>query len=329
MAARVILNMWYRTKNPKGRPIKDSPQHKRHFAWIFAGVIISYLSYTVIQFERALGSNHYDMLDLQFSTFTQKQLKTNFRKASLQYHPDKIGEAGEDIFVKIRAAHQVLVDPILRVAYDRFGPGITGCLTCKTTKDYVKYGINDYRAFYSGSYLVLFLLGTVGKAGFGKYWRYVALTYMAAWEFSMIMGPKRASLVSYAFPHRTTYEQLRIARQIFVSVAVAINQIGPLVLPSTVEKKVDIKDVIKKISELNDQIVASSAEQLQQSFDVFRDDAECMIQLKRQMSGVIIDSLIAANQPVFDDARMAVYKRIKDPPKQGYYDEKKSQFENI
>lgn len=54
-----------------------------------------------------------------------------------------------------------------------------------------------------------------------------------------------------------------------------------------------------------------------------------MIQLKRQMSGVIIDSLIAANQPVFDDARMAVYKRIKDPPKQGYYDEKKSQFENI
>lgn len=95
MAARVILNMWYRTKNPKGRPIKDSPQHKRHFAWIFAGVIISYLSYTVIQFERALGSNHYDMLDLQFSTFTQKQLKTNFRKASLQYHPDKIGEAGE------------------------------------------------------------------------------------------------------------------------------------------------------------------------------------------------------------------------------------------
>lgn len=94
MAASVIQNMWYRTKNSKIRPAKDSPQYKRHFAWIFAGVVITYLSYTVIQFEQALGSNHYDMLELQFSSFTQKQLKTNFRKASLQYHPDKIGDAG-------------------------------------------------------------------------------------------------------------------------------------------------------------------------------------------------------------------------------------------
>ncbi|KAG0092498.1 hypothetical protein BGZ93_001031 [Podila epicladia] len=282
-----------------------------------------------MHYEWALGPNHYDVLDLQFSTFTQKQLRTNFRKASLQYHPDKIGEAGADIFVKIRAAHEVLVDPILRVAYDRFGPGITGCQTCKTTKDYIKYGINDYKTFYGGLYVILFLLGMVGNAGFGKYWRYVALTYMAAWEFSMLIGPKRASVVSCAFPHRTTYEQLRIARQIFVSVFLAVNLIRPLVLPSTAEKMANIKDAIKKISELNDQIVASSAEQLQQSLDVFRDDAECMTQLKRQMRGVIVDSLIAANQPVFDDARMAVYKRINDPPKQEYYDERKSQLENI
>ncbi|KAF9316564.1 hypothetical protein BG003_001812 [Podila horticola] len=329
MAAGVIQNMWYRTKNPKRRPAKDSRQHKRHFARIFAAVIISYLSYTVILFERALGSNHYDMLDLQFSTFTQKQLKTNFRKASLQYHPDKIGEAGAETFVKIRAAHEVLVDPVLRVAYDRFGPRVTGCQACKTAKDYVQYGTNDYKAFYSGSYVLLFLLGMVGKAGFGKYWRYVALTYMAVWDFSMLVGPKQASLISYVLPHRTTYEQLRIARQIFVSVFLAVNQIGPLVLPSTIEKKVDIKDVIKKISEQNDQIVASSSEQLQETFDVFRDDAECMTQLKRQMTGVLIDSLVAANQKVFDDARMAVYKRINDPPKQAYYDEKRSKLENI
>lgn len=393
MAASAIQNMWYRTKDSRTRPTKGSPQYKRHFAWIFAGVIITYLSYTVIQFERALGSNHYDLLELQFSSFTQKQLKTNFRKASLQYHPDKIGDAGagkwmkrsiafrsmntvvretsvantmfaylskKDIFVKIRAAHEVLVDPVLRVAYDRFGPGITACQTCKTTKDYVQYGTNDFRAFYCGSYALFFLLGMVGKAGYGRYWRYVALTYVAAWEFCMLVGPKQASFVSYVVPHRTTYEQTRIVRQIFVAAFIAINQIGPHFLPSTIEKKVDIKDVIKKASELNDQIgivplyllhslalgisnsclrlnmfllfvVASSVEQLQDSFDVFRDDAECMTQLRRQMSGVLADSLIAASQPVFDDARMAVYKRIKDPPKQRYYEEKKalSQLENI
>ncbi|KAF9376089.1 hypothetical protein CPC16_000372 [Podila verticillata] len=331
MAASVIQNMWYRTMNSKKRPAKDSSQYKRHFAWIFAGVVITYLSYTIIQFERALGSNHYNMMELQFSSFTQKQLKTNFRKASLQYHPDKIGDTGAGIFVKIREAHEVLVDPILRVAYDRFGPEITACPTCKTTKDYVKYGINDFRAFYSGSYALLFLLGMVGKAGYGRYWRYVALTYMAAWEFSMLVGPKQASFVSYVVPHRTTYEQTRIVRQIFVSVFVAINQIGPHFLPSTIEKKVDIKDVIKKASELNDEIIASSVEQLQDSFDVFRDDAECMTQLRRQMIGVLTDSLIAASQPVFDDARMTVYKRIKNPLIQQYYDEKRalSRLENI
>lgn len=78
-------------------------------------------------------------------------------------------------------------------------------------------------------------------------------------------------------------------------------------------------------------VVASSVEQLQGSFDVFRDDAECMTQLRRQMSCVLTDSLIAASQPVFDDARMTVYNRIKNPLIQQYYDEKKalSQLENI
>ncbi|KAF9907915.1 hypothetical protein EC991_010428 [Linnemannia zychae] len=90
-----------------------------------------------------METNHYDTLGLKFSSFSQKQLKTNFRKASLQYHPDKVGEAGAEIFVRIRAAHEVLVDPTLRLAYDRFGPSILSCTRCKTNKDYFNEGFKS------------------------------------------------------------------------------------------------------------------------------------------------------------------------------------------
>jgi hypothetical protein len=48
----------------------------------------------VYESVRTIEENHYDTLGLKFRSFTQKQVKTNFRKASLQYHPDKAGQTG-------------------------------------------------------------------------------------------------------------------------------------------------------------------------------------------------------------------------------------------
>ncbi|KAG0372757.1 hypothetical protein BGX24_012627 [Mortierella sp. AD032] len=108
----------------------------------------------VMESMRSMETNHYDTLGLKFSTFTQKQLKTNFRKASLQYHPDKVGQAGAEIFVGIRAAHETLVDPILRIAYDRFGPSVLKCTTCKTNKDYLHEGFKQVSTFYAGAGMI-------------------------------------------------------------------------------------------------------------------------------------------------------------------------------
>ncbi|KAG0200001.1 hypothetical protein BGX33_011280 [Mortierella sp. NVP41] len=156
----------YGSKSPH-LPRRGSVRFSTDFNRILMTIVLVYLCSLVFQGVRSMEPNHYDTLGLNFGTFTQKQLKTNFRKASLQYHPDKVGQAGADTFVKIRAAHEVLVDPTLRTAYDRFGPTTTQkCTTCKTNKDYLHEGFKQFYTFYVGAVTVLCLFNLVGKGSY-------------------------------------------------------------------------------------------------------------------------------------------------------------------
>lgn len=93
----VLQSVWYSVKysgNSSAKPAPNSAKYRRHQNWIYSLVVLGYLAYTVVEVDRAMPINCYDLLDLKFHSFTQKQLKTNFRKASLMYHPDKVGQAG-------------------------------------------------------------------------------------------------------------------------------------------------------------------------------------------------------------------------------------------
>ncbi|KAF9425459.1 hypothetical protein BGZ94_007513 [Podila epigama] len=332
--ASLIQTIWYGTMTEKKRPFKDSPLYRRHYARILTSVVVVYLIYGIIQYEASLGENHYDRLDLTFSTFTMKQLKSNFRKASLMYHPDKIGQAGADIFVKIRASHDVLVDPALRAAYDRFGDKGASCTTCKTSKEYFDNGLRTTLTFYGASFTFLFLLGMIGRASYGKYWRYWGLFAMFMWELGMVLGPKQSSVLEYLYPRRTTFQQLSIAHHIYISLFAALSCLGPVLLPTATQKSMNtVSDMIAKLSEHTETLDEKSTEQLEKALEVFNTNPEYMHQLKRQMSTIIVESLIAQHSQPFDDTRMAIYKRIKNPPKGDTFGPKKKKalerLENI
>ena len=93
----LLQSIWYSYKYPvnsAAKPAPNTPKYRRHYNRIYCAVVLAYLAYTVVEVDRATPINCYDLLDINFHSFSQKQLRANFRKASLMYHPDKVGQAG-------------------------------------------------------------------------------------------------------------------------------------------------------------------------------------------------------------------------------------------
>lgn len=63
---------------------------------------------------------HYATLEVE-QTATPDAIKKSYRKLSLQFHPDRAGEAGAAKMKSINEAYYVLSDPKRRAAYDRYG----------------------------------------------------------------------------------------------------------------------------------------------------------------------------------------------------------------
>ena len=134
-ATSIIQNVYYeitiRAGDPHPQP--PSPRYYRHRRYIFIVVIISYLLYTIFEafYEIQRQSDFYAVLGV--SPFADdKTVKSRFRRLAAQYHPDKVGRGDggsngngngnkEIDFVFLKLAHDTILDPARRFAYDRFG----------------------------------------------------------------------------------------------------------------------------------------------------------------------------------------------------------------
>lgn len=71
-----------------------------------------------------MGNEYYELLGVQKDA-SEAEIKKNYKKLAMQYHPDKNKEPGsEEQFKKISEAYQVLNDPQKRHQYDLGGSGI-------------------------------------------------------------------------------------------------------------------------------------------------------------------------------------------------------------
>ncbi|EEQ97632.1 conserved hypothetical protein [Perkinsus marinus ATCC 50983] len=66
-----------------------------------------------------LSQNHYDVLEVNARTVTAADMKRNFRRLCLKYHPDKGGEQATDHFHRIKMAYDTLSDPRKKVKFDQ------------------------------------------------------------------------------------------------------------------------------------------------------------------------------------------------------------------
>ncbi|KAG0269926.1 hypothetical protein DFQ27_001475 [Actinomortierella ambigua] len=310
-ATNVLHSVYRSVKYPvdsRAKPTPGSAKYVQMNNRIYCFVIVAYLLYSVLDVYQNLAPNYYNVLDIDFHQFSPKLLKKNFRMASLMHHPDKAGVDGDHVFVLLREAHDVLNDPVARIAYNKFGPAIAHCSACKTTKDYVIAGISSLYNFHVGTLIVLVLMSVFGKAQLGRYWRFLTLLGMAALELTMVVRSEPMWAMSWIFPNRVTFEQVAILHQIYVTVFIAIAQIGPILVPTRGNRMDEIRDLADRNEMLTVLMHHESLQQMASTFDIYKNDAESYTRLKNQMGKMALDSRLMADQ-LKNEAQSATSRR--------------------
>lgn len=106
---------------------------------------------------------------------SESGLASRFRKLTVRFHPDKVGpgvdrDAANDYYVHLKHARDIIIDPVKRFAYDRFGPELLEqCHNCLTIRDYTQQGLLSVAMTYVPLLIVLLASNTLGYFKDGVY----------------------------------------------------------------------------------------------------------------------------------------------------------------
>ncbi|KAI8053920.1 hypothetical protein BDF22DRAFT_444479 [Syncephalis plumigaleata] len=265
----ILQSTYYRlaySGRTRPRPTKQDPVYKVHYRRIYTGVVLAYLAYTIVEAYHQLPANYYAELNLTPFSFNTKDLKTNFKRLSLQAHPDK--NAGDDTrFIKIRDAYETLSDPVRRFGYDRFGIEQRQCQSCRTRQDYQTSGLPGMLGYYIATTIVLGLFSVFGRIQFGSYWRWLFLCVMLVIEISQSLWTESwlGWFLGCLMPSITPKEQIGILHQVYMSFFIAVNQIGPMWVRYGAEE-LSLKDQLLRANAFTALISRQSADALRESF---------------------------------------------------------------
>jgi hypothetical protein len=273
---RVYYGFRYRV-NSTQRPKPGSSKFQRHHNNIYIFVVGTYLLFCIFQVVYNLPSNYYDEFGVRVQ-FSEKELKSKFRKYSLQYHPDRNpGEDAQARFMRLRKIYETLSNPLLREAYNKFGV-MKHCLNCIIFKDYLMQGMTEFLAFYGGTGLVLVILNMLGSTQFARYWRFMSYFSLAALEAVLLVLPYDP--FAWFMPNYTVAEKISILHQSVIYIFIALSQFGPIIFPDDHQ---DLRQALSKLEKDLDLQVNSMKKQLKNTFQPFSTNQEMLAQLKRQM----------------------------------------------
>ncbi|KAJ3183944.1 hypothetical protein HDU85_001794 [Gaertneriomyces sp. JEL0708] len=290
MASSFIQKQYYNIRKG-GAP---SPvEAKRQYNLIYVFVILAYLLYTFVEVERGLPPAHYDFLALPRNA-DAKDIRSNFRKLSLIYHPDKLHAATDEEraqhevrYLYIQEAYETLKDPLKRTVYDKFGQGNMDCRRCLTERDYIMNSIPSFLTFYLGTAGVLTVFSVMGLQNSGRYWRFVTLCALACLEANMVYGNAANSWLQQSLlPWRTVNEQVALLHQLYVVTCIALSQIGPILFPTN---KQTSKQLLTELEALTNMQLKESTMAFRSAFEPVSRDPHAVTALQRKMEKLAVD----------------------------------------
>ena len=153
-------------------------------------------------------------------------LNSRFRRLTVRYHPDKVGpnidrDKANDYYVHLKHARDIILDPVKRYAYDRFGPDIFGqCQNCLTVKEFTDSALLTTGTTYGALLIVLIGANALGFLTDGSYWRYLGLLAVATFEVRTALRPDHPTFLSRYLNPFITSSKLRPAYLPFQIIAI-------------------------------------------------------------------------------------------------------------
>ncbi|ETS61932.1 hypothetical protein PaG_04046 [Moesziomyces aphidis] len=224
--SQLLLNACYslRLVTP---PAADAHQRRNNHAQLArTAVIIGTLVYQLVNAALSAQPNYYQLLGLPLDV-DGEGVKRSFRALARRYHPDKVGEPGEAIFIVLRKAHDALSDPVKRFAYDRFGAEVVEWKDCESARDFMRRGLTGLVGFYTINPAMYALFGWINGGGDGvSFWRLACLLGLLAAELCMLVAPEYPTWLAIGLPNTTIHDARVLAHTLFVNFFFASMQLG-------------------------------------------------------------------------------------------------------
>lgn len=296
-------------------------------------VLSLYLLYTLVQtlYDIRLVGDFYTVLSITSSS-SDREIKAKFRRLAARFHPDKLrqgsdgmsGLDAEATFVHLKLAHDVLLDPAKRFAYDRFGPGVVRVHQegLKTIRDYVFAGLRSVAPEYAKGALLLVLLNYFWLPKWGQFWRYFAILSLAVLELYFLTHEWRPPALSShvtafahwllpgLFPiHLLPFQILAIARRMSMSLNIFISQLAPHGRKTTADQDQHIHSQILHLNQLSGRVDAEATGLLGLGLAPFKGAKEQVKALKKGMKEGMVTSAVRGSPEVREAVAKVLARR--------------------
>lgn len=301
MATSFLHGLYYKITIRAGaaRPQPGTPRFAEHYRRIYLAVVGIYLLFTIYEADWNLqrSGDFYSNLGV-LPDATEKEIRRRYRVLSAASHPDKMGGGMYDAetYIRLQTAHATLTDEAKRFAYDRFGPDMLGWKECLIVRDFVMKGATNLVAYYAMGAVILYAFPKFGFFSDGIYWRWMAFLSLLVFEVHTITRPDYPPLLEYLINPLLVYvvnptvgywipgaahapyipfQAIAIARQLSITLSIALNQVVPYLTADTSQGRVQIK---KRGSE-DDKALQSFAD-LDRTLNSALQEANHMVQLE-------------------------------------------------
>ncbi|KAI9825680.1 MAG: hypothetical protein M1832_001024 [Thelocarpon impressellum] len=335
----VYYGITVRAGDPK--PAPGSPRHATHRRRIHIGVILLYLLYSIVEADWQLRRDGDFYRDLGVGVdVDERGIKSRFRRLAALHHPDKVTshearEASEALFVRLKTAQDVLLDPTKRFAYDRFGPAMLEWKHCASVRDYLMIGVQTIMPYYVLGAIFMIILGFLGFLEWGRYWRYISLISLLVFEAHTITRPYFPPLTSrlltplsflYSASHRPylPFQQLLLARKLLVTLYIALSQLGPLLsppppsgstpTPPLKENAQPTPEQLARLTQLCGATDFEAARLLGLDLAPYAGDEASLAELRARLKEWLVQNTIRADPEVRDAVGQAVARRREGAP---------------
>ncbi|TCD65568.1 hypothetical protein EIP91_002488 [Steccherinum ochraceum] len=268
----------YQSFTGRQPPPRNTPQYHKHYRYVYAFVVTSYLLYNFRDAAMSTTPNYYEILNVD-PTSDEATLKSAFRQFAKKNHPDRVGIQGEALFMEVRDAFEALKNPVTRFAYDRFGPQALTWKNCSSIREYVRHGLMQSAGYHIVTVCALLLYSAVGKPSPISFWRFLLFAALFTYELVFLLSPSPSpasntdlsaflftdpaspshnSILGLLWPNRVAYQHIRFLHALFMLCTVAVSRVAPVLFP--MPQDVDSKMLLNEFNKLNGLAQAADAE---------------------------------------------------------------------